>query len=50
MNNAKLVGLLIRALDRMKLINGEDSNCVTDPSLCENHKLIHEIEDILKGK
>jgi hypothetical protein len=41
--------LLRRALERLKLINGPDENCVIKEwKECSNHKLIHEIEDYLK--
>lgn len=45
-----LVELLGRALYRMKLINGDDSNCRSNPVFCDNHRLIHEIESVLTGK
>ncbi len=41
-------GLLDRALERLKLINGPESKCVyadNDVLQCENHRLIREIEE-----
>lgn len=45
-DEAKLVDLLKRNLDRMKLLNGGDEHCVhgAGHSLCANHSLIHETE------
>ena len=40
--------LLSRLLNRMKLINGDDSNCChIDAGVCPNHALIHEVEEYL---
>lgn len=47
-NPVVMMRLLDRALDRLKLINGDDTNCICNAQTCPNHSLIHEIEEFLK--
>lgn len=48
MDNDQAVDLLKKAVVRLKLINGGDSNCVHENAdLCANHNLIHDIEQFL---
>lgn len=45
------IELLKKALEVMKLINGDDNKCVHgDVSKCRNHRLIHQIENFLGEK
>ena len=41
--------LILKLVERMKLINGPDEKCCFhDPTKCPNHALIHEAEQYLK--
>lgn len=45
----KLVDLLKKNLERMKLINGADERCILGTNVCPNHRLIHETEEALRA-